>query len=169
MRYSLTYAPSSDVNGDGYYGNSTIYVPTQSELAAMHFESEEQRTAFGEFIDSESALRNSRGGYLPRNAMQAPFEHHIDLHIAQDFYFGDKSHRKVQLTLDVMNIGNLLCRDWGAYYYVSNWRLSPVEVIGSTTDSEGNKVAKYRYVGSKISKNDLLSRWRMQVGVRVVF
>lgn len=169
MRYSLTYAPSSDVNGDGYYGNSTIYVPTQSELAAMHFESEEQRTAFGEFIDSESALRNSRGGYLPRNAIQAPFEHHIDLHIAQDFYFGDKSHRKVQLTLDVMNIGNLLCRDWGSYYYVSNWRLSPVEVIGSTTDSEGNKVAKYRYVGSKISKNDLLSRWRMQVGVRVVF
>ena len=101
--------------------------------------------------------------------MQAPFEHHLDLHFAQDFYFGNKSDRKVQLTLDVMNLGNLLCRDWGASYYLYNWKLSPVEIYDFTTDAAGNKTPKYRYVGSALSYNDLLSRWRMQIGVRVVF
>lgn len=169
MRYSLTYASSADVNGDGYYGNSTIYIPTSNELAAMHFETEEQRAAFGSFIESEKALRDNRGRYLPRNAMQAPFEHHLDLHIAQDFYFGEQTGRKVQLTLDVTNLGNLLCKDWGAYYYINNWRLSPLEVYDTEITANGDKVAKYRYIGSKVSKNNLLSRWHMQIGVRVTF
>jgi hypothetical protein len=169
MRYSLTYGSSTDVNGDGYYGNSTIYVPTTQELAAMHFESEEQRAAYGAFIESEKALRDNRGRYLPRNAMQAPFEHHLDLHIAQDFYFGKQTERKLQLTLDVTNLGNLLCKDWGAYYYLNNWRLSPLEVYDTESTANGDKVAKYRYIGSKVSKNDILSRWHMQIGVRVIF
>ena len=169
MRYSLTYGSSADVNGDGYYGNSTIYIPTQTELQAMQFEDDAQREAFGEFVESNRYLRNHRGEYSRRNAMQAPFEHHLDLHFAQDFYFGNKSDRKVQLTLDVMNLGNLLCRDWGASYYLYNWKLSPVEIYDFTTDAAGNKTPKYRYVDSALSYNDLLSRWRMQIGVRVVF
>ncbi len=169
MRYSLSYGSSSDANGDGYYGNSTIYIPTSDELQRMQFETDAQREAFGEFIESNRALRNHRGEYSQRNAMQAPFEHHLDLHFAQDFYFGAKSSRKLQLTLDVMNLGNMLCRDWGASYYLNNWKLSPVEIYGFTTDDAGNKTPKYRYVGSSLSKNDLLSRWQMQVGLRVVF
>ena len=35
--------------------------------------------------------------------------------------------------------------------------------------TNGNRTAKYRYVGATVSRNDLLSRWRMQVGVRIVF
>jgi hypothetical protein len=135
----------------------------------MHFESEEQRAAYGAFIESEKALRDNRGRYLPRNAMQAPFEHHLDLHIAQDFYFGKQTERKLQLTLDVTNLGNLLCKDWGAYYYLNNWRLSPLEVYDTESTANGDKVAKYRYIGSKVSKNDILSRWHMQIGVRVTF
>mgnify|MGYP003308182021 CR=1 FL=1 len=41
--------------------------------------------------------------------------------------------------------------------------------IGTITDAEGNRTPKYRFVGGEVSRNDLLSRWRMQVGVRVVF
>lgn len=169
MRYSLTYGSSADVNGDGYYGNSTIYIPTVDELQRMHFETEAQRKEFGDFIESNRMLRNHRGEYSQRNAMQTPFEHHLDLHFAQDFYFGAKSSRKVQLTLDVMNLGNLLCRDWGASYYMYNWKLSPVEIYDFVVDDAGNKTPKYRYVGGSLSKDDLLSRWRMQIGVRVVF
>ncbi len=169
MRYSLTYGSTADVNNDSSYGNTTIYVPTTVELQAMEFESEEQRTAFDDYIEATPALRRSRGKFLARNAMQTPFEHHLDLHIAQDIYFGANTSRKVQITLDVINFGSLLSKSWGASYYTSNYTISPLSVDSFATDSEGNRTPKYRFVGGEVSRNDLLSRWRMQVGIRVVF
>ena len=135
----------------------------------MTFENEEHRKAFGDYIDSTPALARSRGKFLDRNAMQTPFEHHLDLHLAQDIYFSAESSRKVQLSLDVINLGSLFSKDWGASYYTSKYKISPVEISGFTTDAEGHRTPKYRFVGGSISRNDLLSRWRMQVGVRVVF
>ena len=170
MRYSPTYYKNGiDVNGDTYRGNSTIYIPTEAELAVMNFESEDQRTAFDDYINAHRALRNNRGEYAARNSLIAPFEHHIDLHIAQDFYFSNTSSRKVQITFDIMNLTNLFCRSWGTTYFLDDWKLSPVEVTSLTDDGNGNKTPNYRFVGGEISRNDLLSRWRMQLGVRVVF
>jgi hypothetical protein len=169
MRYSLTYASSSDINNDGIYGNTTLYIPTESELQSMAFENEEQRKAFGEMIEGTPALRRSRGRFLARNAMQTPFEHHLDLHIAQDIYFGKETSRKVQLSLDVINLGALISKDWGASYYLSYYRLSPVEIYKFTTNAAGDRTPHYRFVGGEPSRDDLLSRWRMQVGIRVVF
>jgi hypothetical protein len=169
MRYSLTYAGKVDANNDTRTGNTTIYIPTESELNAMEFVREADRQAFGRFIASTPALRRSRGEFLARNAMQTPFEHHLDLHIAQDIYFSPTTSRKVQISLDVINLGSLISKDWGASYYTSNYRISPVEIDSITTDANGNRTPKYRFVGGMVSKNDLLSRWRMQVGVRVVF
>jgi hypothetical protein len=150
-----------DANNDSSYGNTTIYIPTESELAAMAFENEAQRTAFGDYIEATPALRRSRGKFLARNAMQTPFEHHLDLHIAQDVYFSEKSSRKVQISLDVINLGSLLSADWGASYYTSKYRLSPVEVSSYKADANGYRVPLYRFVGGTVSRNDLLSRWRM--------
>ena len=169
MRYSLTYAGKVDANNDTRTGNTTIYVPTESELAAMEFVSEADRAAFGDYIASTPALSRSRGKFLARNAMQTPFEHHLDLHIAQDFYFSEESSRKVQISLDVINLGSLISKDWGVSYYTSNYCISPVEIDSVTTDNMGNRTPKYRFVGGSVSRNDLLSRWRMQLGVRVVF
>ncbi len=170
MRYSLTYYKNSvDVNGDSARGNSTLYIPTTDELAKMDFENESQRADFNAYIEGNRYLRTHRGEYSPRNVMQAPFEHHVDLHVAQDFYFGRNTERKVQITLDVMNLGNLLCRNWGAYYLLNDWKLSPMEVYALNDDGAGNKTPRYRWLGAELTKNDLLSRWRMQLGVRIVF
>ena len=169
MRYSLTYAGRVDANNDTRTGNTTLYIPTESELNAMEFVSEADRQAFGKLIAETPALKRSRGKFLARNAMQTPFEHHLDLHIAQDIYFSPTSSRKVQISLDVINLGSLISKDWGASYFTSNYCISPVEIASITTDAEGNRTPKYRFVGGMVSKNDLLSRWRMQVGVRVVF
>ena len=169
MRYSLTYAGRIDANNDTRTGNTTIYVPTEVELAAMQFESETDRAKFGEYIEENPALRRSRGQFLARNAMQTPFEHHLDLHIAQAFYFKERSTRKVEISLDVINLGSLISKDWGASYYTSNYCISPVEIVSVSTDEGGNRTPKYRFIGGSVSRNDLLSRWRMQLGVRVVF
>jgi hypothetical protein len=169
MRYSLTYDSSFDLNNDTSKGNTTIYIPTDAELQAMNFVSEADRQAFADYIKATPALRRSRGKFLERNALQTPFEHHLDLHIAQDFYFSKESSRKVQISLDIINLGSLLSKDWGASYYTSQYHLSPVKVSEVETDEQGNRTPKYSFVGGEVSRNDLLSRWRMQVGVRVVF
>ena len=170
MRYSPTYYKNGiDVNGDTYRGNSTIYIPTEAELAVMNFESAEQRTAFNDYINDHRALRNNRGAYAARNCLIVPFEHHIDLHFAQDFYFSKHTSRKVQITFDIMNLTNLFCRNWGAAYFLDDWKLSPVEVTSLADDGKGNKTPTYRFVGGEISRNDLLSRWRMQFGLRIIF
>ncbi|MBQ7311533.1 MAG: TonB-dependent receptor [Alistipes sp.] len=170
MRYTPTYYKNGvDVNGDTYRGNTTIYIPTEAELAAMTFESADQRVAFNEYIMQHRALRDNRGKYAERNCLVAPFEHHVDLHFAQDFYFSKHNSRKVQITLDIMNLTNALNKNWGAVYFLDDWKLSPVEVTALTDDGKGNKTPSYRFVGGEISKNDLLSRWSMQLGLRVVF
>lgn len=170
MRYTPTYYKNGvDVNGDTYRGNTTIYIPTEAELGAMTFESADQRVAFNEYIMQHRALRDNRGKYAERNCLVAPFEHHVDLHFAQDFYFSRHNSRKVQITLDIMNLTNALNKNWGAVYFLDDWKLSPVEVTALTDDGKGNKTPSYRFVGGEISKNDLLSRWSMQLGLRVVF
>ena len=70
MRYSPTYYKNGiDVNGDTYRGNSTIYIPTEAELAAMNFETESQRTAFDDYIEQHRALKSNRGKYTERNCL----------------------------------------------------------------------------------------------------
>lgn len=169
MRYSLTYAATSDLNNDSRNGNMPIYIPTKEELAAMSFENDEQRAAFDAYIESQPALERNRGAYAARNVLSTPFEHHIDLHVAQDFYFGAKSERRLQLVLDIMNLGALFSPKAGASYYVSDYRLSPVEICDIKVDTEGNRTPTYRFTGASVSQHDLLSRWRMQIGARIYF
>ena len=169
QRYSLCYGESSDLNGDLMTGNTLVYIPTKSDLEKMTFADATSAERWNSFIESDPYLRSHRGSFSERNALQTPMEHRLDLHIAQDFYFGYNSGRKLQLSLDVVNFGNLLCRDWGAYYSVKNARLQPVRVVSLTDDGRGNKTPVYQFTGTAIAKDDILSRWHMQLGIRVVF
>lgn len=164
QRYSLCFGESVDFNGDGAYGSTPMYIPAADEMDRMLFADEVSRDRWNDYIESDPYLRAHRGSFAARNAMQAPAEHTVDLHLAHGFYFGAKSGRKIELSLDIMNFGNMLCRHWGAYYYVSGWRMQPV-----TVTSVENGVPVYRFTNADLSPGDLLSRWRMQIGARIVF
>ena len=164
QRYSLTFGESVDFNGDGVFGSTLMYIPTEEELSRMRFADDTSRQKWNDFIESDRYLRENRGQFSKRNAMQAPAESRIDLHLAHGFYFGRETSRKVEVTLDVMNFGNMLCRHWGSYYNVGNVRLQPVNIV-----SEQDGEAVYRFTSSDLTPNDLMSRWRMQLGVRIVF
>ena len=161
--YSLCYADTGvDVNGDGTFGNTLLYIPTADELGNMNIAAEDA-ARWNDFIESDSYMRSHRGRFTERNAFTTPTEHRLDLHIAQDFHFGPRTSRKLQVTLDVINLGNLICRDWGAVWSVSNSRLTPVAV---SREGEGYR---YAFTGAQAAKDNLLSRWHMQLGARVVF
>lgn len=164
QRYSVCFGETVDFNGDGVYGSSLMYVPTEAELSQMRFVDEHSATKWNDYIAADDYLNSRRGRFSERNAMQAPMEHRLDLHLAHSFYFGPKTARRVELSLDVMNLGNLICRHWGAYYNLSGWRQQPVKVAAM---EEG--VPVYQFTNADIVPVDLLSRWHMQLGVRVVF
>ena len=164
QRYSLCFGESFDFNGDAAYGSTLMYIPTEAELDLMSFADATSRDAWNDYIESNRYLRTHRGQFSGRNALQAPTEHRVDLHLAHGLYFGGASKRKIVLSLDVMNFGNMLCSSWGTYYNTSSWRLQPVTV---TAVDNGTPV--YRFTGAKLTPNDLLSRWHMQIGAKVVF
>jgi hypothetical protein len=164
QRYSLTFGESVDFNGDGVFGSTLMYIPTEEELSRMRFADSESQQKWNDFIESDRYLREHRGEFSERNAMQAPAESRVDVHLAHGFYFGRETSRKIEVTLDIMNFGNMLCRHWGSYYNVGNVRLQPVNIV-----SEQDGEAVYRFTNSALTPNDLMSRWRMQLGVRVKF
>lgn len=175
-RYSLTMNEKSDFNGDGFSGNSLLYIPTDEELSKMVFTgvdkdgealsmtAEESRAAFKQWIENDSYAKNHRGQYAERNSNLSKWEHEIDLHLAQTIY-NIQGMGKLEFTFDIINFANMLNKKWGASYE-SAYNLSPLtlEYFDKTT---GNAV--FSYNKAEISKSDISSRWHCQVGVRLTF
>lgn len=169
QRYSYTYSEAADFNGDGRKGNSLLYVPTADEIGRMTWADATDAQKFEAFIQGDSYLNSHRGQYTQRFAGMAPFEHHFDLHLSQNFFYDKKSGRKVELMADVLNIGNLFNRAWGLYYAATNNR-SPLRVTAVTKTSDGNAIPTYAWFGQTgVNLNDLYSRWRCQLGLRLTF
>ena len=73
------------------------------------------------------------------------------------------------LTLDILNFANMLNKKWGASYSSSN-SVTPLNNTTLVNKGGGVYVAKYTWNGyTEPSKQDIGSRWHMQVGVKVIF
>ena len=177
-RYSLTMNESADFNGDGFSGNSLLYIPTDEELNKMEFvdatnkqgevtmTAEESRQAFKQWIEDDAYAKNHRGQYAERNSNLTKWEHEINLHLAQTIY-NPKGLGKLEFTFDIINFANMLNKKWGATYG-SLYNLSPISVTKLTTVN-GQTTPNYIYNKSEITKSDVSSRWHAQVGVRLTF
>jgi hypothetical protein len=176
-RYSLCY--QNNINNDGASGNDILYIPTDAELADMNFREvtsggnvispEQQRSDLGAWINANDDLKNKKGGYVERNGMLTSFEHHFDLHIAQDFYVNIGGRRNtIQVSFDILNAGNLLNRAWGLYGG-TGYSYAPIAV--SAVDANGVPTFQFtKPVGENLyGISDLYSRWRSQIGIRYIF
>ncbi len=168
MRYSLTMNETADFNGDSQKGNSLLYIPTTDELAKMTFTTAADRTSYESWIEGDSYAKDHRGQYAKRYSNSAPWENHFDLHLAEDFFYSKEGSNKISLSFDVMNIGNMIDKNWGAVYS-SAYTVSPLKVTKLTANSNGDMVPTYSYQTSSVSKSDFLSRWHLQVGLKVTF
>ncbi len=168
MRYCLTMNEATDFNGDTQKGNSLLYIPNADELAKMTFATEADRTSFGSWIEGDKYAKNHRGQYAERYSNSAPWENHIDLHFAEDFFYlkGKDSH--VSLTLDIINFTNLLNKKWGTNYS-SDYTVQPLKVTKMTANGDGNYIPTYSYQDDKVYKSDFFSRWHGQIGLKVTF
>ncbi|MFQ5637419.1 MAG: carboxypeptidase regulatory-like domain-containing protein [bacterium] len=178
-RFSYTY--NGDVNGDGADRNDLIYIPRDaSEITFADILDEnnnvistaqQQWSAFNAFIEQDSYLRSHRGEIADRNAGITPWFSDIDLRVLQDISFdaGGQKHM-FQLSLDILNLGNLMSSSWGVKKFATPNAQSPLEFTNQFTP-EGDPIFQFPGITTDIFLDDsgLSSRWRVQLGIRYLF
>ncbi|RKF03797.1 outer membrane receptor protein involved in Fe transport [Tenacibaculum lutimaris] len=189
-RFNYTYA--GNINGDSsIQNNDLLYIPTSSEVQQMQFvvsgpngeTAQEQADAFEAYIRQDDYLSDNRGQYMERYGALAPWRGRWDLKILQDFNFNvsDKKQNTIQLSIDILNVGNLINSDWGVVQQPNN--LSPLGVRFPDVDPMNTDPANYipdytkepTYTFNTTQKetfgydSSLLSRWQMQLGLRYIF
>ena len=176
-RYSFIY--SGDVNGDGTGGNDLIYIPrAQSEIrfaplviGATTISAAEQWARLDAFIKQDSYLSQNRGKIAQRFGLVNPWYSNVDVRVLQDIALtrgGGSWQHNLQVSLDVMNVGNLLNSNWGVRQIADPTATSPLTLV--RFDPDGTPV--FNYTGPTrtfIDDPDLLSRWRAQLGVKYFF
>ena len=161
------------MNGDGI-NNDLMYIPKDD--SEIQFVSDADRTAFWNFVNQDSYLSSHKGEYAEAYAGRAPWVHRFDFRIAQDFTIkAGKSKNTLQISLDFMNVGNMLNHAWG--------------VTKTNTVSNGGRILTYEGVdannrptfsmwkdgnGNYPTETYSLNRnynecWSFQVGVRYIF
>lgn len=179
----LSYIYNGDVNGDAGRTNDLIYIPrAQSEINLVDVtdrttgnvitSAADQWTALDAFIEGNDYLSSRRGQYAERNGDRLPWQNQVDVRLMQEFALrhSENSH-KLQLTLDILNVGNLINKNWGKQYQASFNANQLLDVAGGA----GTATPTFNYTGRGLTDgqpyfvNDFFSRWRGQVGVRYIF
>jgi hypothetical protein len=98
-----------------------------------------------------------------------PWFSQFDFRFAQDFNLETKKGKKntLQISLDIMNIGNLFSSDWGVRKFARTF--NPISVNG--VDSSGTPWLGFDPGLTESYVNDVSvnSKWQMQLGVRYIF
>jgi hypothetical protein len=190
----FSYVYSGTIVGDGVNGNDLMYIPaSRAEMDNMAFVTkltgaaatpaanainiQEQKDQFEEFINSEKYLRKHRGQYADRNGARLPFTNVLDANITQDFMIkaGGTTH-KLSLTFDIFNLTNLLNKNAGRTYFLSNDQTNVISFRGFQTGTTTPTFQFFKpndnkpYVTNDVQTNPGSSaRWNGQVTVRYSF
>src|SRR5690554_6933391 len=178
-RFSYIYG--NDVNGDGvnadllYLPKNTADVPFVDIVSGgqtVHTIAE-QRAALDAFI-ADNDLEEFRGKYVPRNQFLMPWLNRFDVRVLQDIFTDIGSRRNtLQLSVDVINFGNLLNNEWGvqqnlngAQNLLSTTSATPASGVPSLNL---NRISGEFPVTTFQNASNFNTTWSMQVGVRYIF
>ena len=175
-RFSYTYA--GDLNRDGIGGNDLIFVPANqgqinlvpyTNAAGQVVSAAQQWQQLDAYIGQDKYLSSRRGDYAQRNGAISPWYTQLDAKLMQDFTVATNSGKKntLQVSFDILNLGNLLKASWGNRQVVGNNRLLEASYAAATPDTPA-----FNFRGGNqtfFTDTNLTSRWRAQVGVRYIF
>ena len=186
-RWSYTY--SNDLNGDGN-SSDLMYIPADdSEITfvnkvtsgAVVMTAEEQRVAFWDYVASNEYLSTHSGTYAERYGHLQPWIHRFDAKVIQDIFtnFGTDRKYTLQVSVDLLNVGNMINDSWGTYTYnplASFENVRPLSVV-----SKGSATAAPTYNLNATSIDDFKqkttlsksistsSTWGCLLGIRLIF
>ena len=180
-RFSYTYV--NDLNQDGVNAD-LIYLPRNTadlnftDIVSggnVLFTAARQREAFDQFVE-ENGLEKHRGEYLGRNDFLMPWLNRFDFRLMRDLMVGLKGSQKLQFSLDIFNIGNLINKNWGIEKTLNNAQqllnvtdVTPdgVPTFTMRTITENGVTVLPTTPFRNISTNS--TTWNMQIGLRFIF
>lgn len=175
--YSYRYA--DDVNFDGSFGNDLLYVPSNANEIRFEPVANNQPITpaqswenLNAFIERDECLDRNRGSVLERNECREPWSNRFDFRLAQNLSpFGGHN---VQLTVDVLNIGNLLNNEWGRSEFISNQAFPLLGLANNNTlnqpDAQGRRAYDAFAPRTDVTTiSSLDSRYQIQLGLRYGF
>ncbi len=180
----FSYVYSNDANGEGRSGNDLFYVPsgpgdvlfgTLSSTGVFTADAAMEKSFF-DWLAKNPELARYAGQTAPRNSGRAQWVNNFDVRISQELPGFMKGH-KSEIWLDIMNVGNLINKDWGHiedYGFFANRRV---------LTAAGMVDGKYVYSnfdparvdppsianGSNGNGNTGVSQWSLQLGFRYKF
>ena len=178
-----SYIYNGDMNNDGS-SNDMIFIPaTQSDInlitipatgSAPAVTPDEQWAALDAFIAKDKYLSKHRGEYAERNAARLPFQDQFDFRLLQEIKVKvGSSTNKLQISFDILNLGNMLNKEWGHVIYASNQQFSLINYKGQSSASASTPTFTYDGAGmtnrNAYYLSDYVSRWRGQIGLRYIF
>lgn len=179
-RYS--YVIGGDLNGDGnnasdlmfiYSKGSDInFIAVKNTDGSIKYSIAAQQAAYNQFVNNTPYLKNHTDQYAERNSAVTPWYNRIDMRFLQDFFVksGATKHN-LQFSVDVINLPNLISKNWGAknLFTINN------PLTYKSIDASGRPIytlAEFRgkLVTTPYQKNiSNLSTWGMQLGLRYIF
>jgi hypothetical protein len=184
-----SYVYNGDLNGDGNSGNDLIYIPkTASDINMVKVgsgglgtgTSTDTRTSaqiwsqLDAFISNSTYLNTHRGEYAKRNAVVLPYFSKLDLNITQDLNLkvGKESHT-IKFSLDMINAGNFINRDWGVVKIPTATNILKYE--GISADGKTPSFSLPFQTGTTPftqpfqNSTGISSRWQMMFGIKYLF
>jgi len=163
--YSWTF--QNDMNGDGV-ANDLFYVPAGP--GDVLFEDTDQEAAFFEFLAATPELSRYAGQVVGRNTEHNRWVNQFDVRISQELpgFFGDN---KAEIALDILNVGNLLNKDWGRIEEIGFPSNRGVAYFGGIDPATGKYVYGFTNDVDASSLRDVTgeSRWAAQLTFRYRF
>jgi hypothetical protein len=185
---------SGDANADGQSQNDLMYVPKNAsdpnEILFTGYNSTNPQTvadaasqaaAFDKFISNTPCLNEARGTIMKRNACRNPWTNEFDISIAQSLgKIAGPRLENLQLRMDVVNVGNLLNKNWGRQAF-SNQGSTCGQICSATIvlTQSGNRLATgsaptvgvYTFDPKYVtfSSDNLSSNYQMQLSVKYSF
>jgi hypothetical protein len=186
-----SYVYNGDLNGDGNSGNDLMYIPkTSTDINLVKVGSgglgtgtsgvTDTRTSaqiwsqLDAFISNSTYLNTHRGQYAKRNAAVAPYFSKLDLNITQDLKFkvGKETHT-LKFSVDMINAGNFLNRDWGVVKIPTATNILKYEGLmadGKTPSfSLPFQTGTTPFTQPYQNSTSISSRWQMMFGIKYLF
>ena len=165
--YSWTYL--NDANGD-FETNDLFYVPA-GPGDVIFTGGADMENAFFDFLAEHPELAQYAGEVVPRNSARSSWVNTFDVRFSQELP-GFWDDHKSEIWLDVMNIGNLINKDWGQISEIGfpfGRRVASMEGIDPTSGRYIYEFDPDRVFDERLYDNQGQSRWAVQVGFRYQF
>ena len=174
----FSYAYSGNFGDDS---ERLMYVPNDAtELNFQEFTlngqvvtAAQQAQLLDAYINQDEYLSEMRGKVVERNGAVRPWLNRFDLRLLQDINLTEDKMNKLQFSIDILNVGNLLKSTWGVSEFENqrtllnyrgiNGNNEPVYRLNTVPGTSNFPTETFR------SSTSLGDTWRMQVGIRYIF